>query len=253
MKLISLNIWGGIVYEPLINFIKNHSEDTDIFCFQEVLFGDTPDFTEINKGRINIFKEISDILSDFDSVKRITIVDHLNSEPIDFSGGQAIFIRKNIKIRDMGEMYCYDKLPHNTNKGGKWTGSVQWIEFSLNDSNFIISNLHGLWQQDTFGADTPERLTQSKKIKDFLNTKHGKKIICGDFNLNPHGNSISILEEGMINLININNINLTRSSFYLKQNKCSDYILISPDIQIKDFKLLKDEVSDHLPLFLDFS
>ena len=35
MKLITLNIWGGHVHEPLHTFIKQHA-DTDIFCFQEI-------------------------------------------------------------------------------------------------------------------------------------------------------------------------------------------------------------------------
>ncbi len=39
MKLITLNTNGGRVFEPLMNFIKTHSSDTDIFCFQEVFNG----------------------------------------------------------------------------------------------------------------------------------------------------------------------------------------------------------------------
>ena len=36
MKLITLNIWGGKVFEPLMEFFRKHAEDTDIFCLQEV-------------------------------------------------------------------------------------------------------------------------------------------------------------------------------------------------------------------------
>ena len=35
MKLITLNIWGGHVLEPLLNFMVSH-HDVDIFCLQEV-------------------------------------------------------------------------------------------------------------------------------------------------------------------------------------------------------------------------
>ena len=55
MKLITLNLWAGVVYEPLIEFIKKHSEDTDVFCFQEMAFGDSPNFTPIYKARVNLF------------------------------------------------------------------------------------------------------------------------------------------------------------------------------------------------------
>lgn len=40
MKLVSLNVWAGRVFDPLMNFVSEHARDTDIFCFQEVF--DTP-------------------------------------------------------------------------------------------------------------------------------------------------------------------------------------------------------------------
>jgi hypothetical protein len=35
MKLITLNIWGGHVFNPLLEFVQSMS-DIDIFCLQEV-------------------------------------------------------------------------------------------------------------------------------------------------------------------------------------------------------------------------
>jgi len=35
MKLITLNIWGGHMFNPLLEFIQAH-QDIDIFCLQEV-------------------------------------------------------------------------------------------------------------------------------------------------------------------------------------------------------------------------
>ena len=68
MKLITLNAWGGKLYEPLIAFVKKYSESVDIFCFQDVLFGSEPEFTPIEKGRINIFNEIKEILKDHEGL-----------------------------------------------------------------------------------------------------------------------------------------------------------------------------------------
>lgn len=36
MKLISLNIWGGKLWNDLVILLEYHAADTDIFCFQEV-------------------------------------------------------------------------------------------------------------------------------------------------------------------------------------------------------------------------
>jgi len=40
MTIITLDIWGGKVREPLLEFFRAHASDTDIFCLQEVFFGD---------------------------------------------------------------------------------------------------------------------------------------------------------------------------------------------------------------------
>ncbi len=79
MKLITLNLWGGVVYEPLIEFIKTHSSEIDIFCFQEMLFGDSPKLTPVAKARENLFYEISLLLSEFVAYKHISSTKHFES------------------------------------------------------------------------------------------------------------------------------------------------------------------------------
>lgn len=99
----------------------------------------------------------------------------------------------------------------------------------------------------------PERIEQSVMIMTFLNNIQGKKILCGDFNALPGSKSIGILEQGMKNLIKEFNVTSTRSRLYLQPVKFADYIFISPDASVKEFRTLPVEVSDHLSLFLDFS
>jgi len=112
--------------------------------------------------------------------------------------------------------------------------------------------LHGFWIPDS-KEDTLERLEQSDKIINFLNSYKHRKILCGDFNLNPNTQSMLRLEKGMVNLIKKYNVRSTRSNLHTRKDKYADYILVSKDIEVLDFKVLQDEVSDHLPLFLDFN
>ncbi len=254
MKLITLNIWGGALYEPLAAFIKHWSPEIDIFCFQEVLFGSTPTFTPVHKGRSNIFSEISSWLPGFASYQHFAPSTHFQTEPIAFRAGQAIFTKSSLEIRSNGGFLCYKgKPPIETTKGGKLTGNCQWIDIADGNSAITIANLHGLWQEGSHKADTPERLTQSRIVKQFLDGRTGKKILCGDFNLLPDGQSIKILEDGMKNLIKDYQIQSTRSSLYKKEIKFANYILVSPEVKVKDFRVLSDEVSDHLPLYLEFN
>ena len=64
---------------------------------------------------------------------------------------------------------------------------------------------------------------------------------------------MSILNEGNRNLIQEYKIDSTRSALYKKSEKFADYVIVSQNVEVKDFKVLKEEVSDHLPLFLEFN
>lgn len=255
MKLITLNLWGGKLYEPLIAFITSHSSDTDIFCFQDCLFGTRPEFSPIQKARINLFVEIQKVLSDFNAfIYRDPEESYIHGEllPLDVGCGQVIFVRKNIEVIDSGGFRSHPDSPYH--KGGDLvSGRCQWTKVKPNDAGEVtILNLHGLWQRNSQKKDTSERMEQSQKIRDFFNGHNGKKILCGDFNIINDGNAMNLLEEGMINLIKKYNITSTRSSYYPKEEKFADYILVSHNVEVKDFQTLPDEVSDHLPLILAF-
>ena len=64
--------------------------------------------------------------------------------------------------------------------------------------------------------------------------------------------SMKVLEKGMRNLVKDYGVTSTRSHFYKKRGKFADYILVSPEVEVKDFKVLQESVSDHLPLYLEF-
>ena len=65
MKLISLNTWGGKVFDPLIKFIKSNSQDTDIFCLQEV-YNTTANVKQYkNLLRANFLEELKNLLPNF--------------------------------------------------------------------------------------------------------------------------------------------------------------------------------------------
>lgn len=254
MKLITLNIWGGKVYEPVIKFLRDNSQDTDIFCFQEMTFGDKPDFSPDSKARINLFSELQALLPDFVTYSNISKSEYFEYEPVDFGVGEAIFIKKNITVKGHGGAYCFDEVPEGSTEGGLATGNYEWIDFEVSGEKFTLVNIHGVWQEGTKKKDTSARLIQSNRIKKFFDTKTGKKIICGDFNLLPDSESVKILEDsGLRNLIREHGIRSTRTSFYSGSVRDADYIFTSKDVEVKDFQVLPDEVSDHSVLCLEFN
>ncbi len=116
---------------------------------------------------------------------------------------------------------------------------------------FMSATIHGLWNGKG-KTDTEDRILQSQRIKKFMSTIHNPIILCGDFNLHPETDSLKMLDENMANLIKTHNITSTRSQYYPKEEKFADYILVSSDIKVKEFKVMQEPVSDHLPLWLEF-
>ena len=72
---------------------------------------------------------------------------------------------------------------------------AQFMTVRVGGTPLAICNFHGMWIKDTKKKDTPERIEQSHHIRKILDSFSGEKIICGDFNLLPDGESIKILEE----------------------------------------------------------
>ncbi len=257
MKLICLNIWGGKVYKPLTKFIRDYSKEVDIFCFQEV-FHTEAEITEDFDYRLNIFAELSKVLTNFNSFFDVSVENYLtgsfkeNFTDYKLSSGLATFVRKGINLKSNGSFFIYgQKNDFNPKDKESLQRNAQYISFTISGKQFTILNLHGLWTPTKF--DTPSRIKQSNIIKAFLSKQKDRKIVCGDFNLHPDTKSLKILEKDLKNLIKEFKIKSTRSSFHQQDVKFADYILASKDVKVLDFKVLKTQVSDHLPLYLEFS
>lgn len=242
MKLITLNIWGGHVRDPLLKFVSAHRE-TDIFCLQEVYHNAQKKISNDEREvSLNIFSEIHSLLPEHQPFFRPVVQG---------TYGIGMFVKKGIKILDEEEIAIHEN-PAYPGNGPTHSRNLQWVRCQIGKKTFTIINVHGLWN-GRGKTDSPERLAQSQKIKDFLDTVKTARILCGDLNLRPDTQSVQILERGIKNLIQHFNIQSTRTSLYPKEERFADYILTSPEIIIHNFEVLKDEVSDHSPLFLDFA
>ncbi len=240
MKLISLNIWGGRIKEPLLNFLKN-SQDTDIFCFQELYNkAKTKMSDDPREASLNIFSELQELLPNYATYFR---------PQIETVFGIGIFIKKGINVLEEGDITIHH-VPKYSGSGGDHSRNMQWIKCAIGETVYTIMNVHGLWNGKG-KTDTPERIAQSQRIRKFMDSITGQKILCGDFNLRPDTKSIEIVANGMNNLVKTFYIKSTRTSLYGKVEQFADYIFVSPDVNVKEFKVLPDEVSDHSPLFLE--
>ena len=108
MKLVFLNIWGGRIFEPLMEFIKEQSATADVFCLQEVM--DASLATTFLGSRTVIFKKLKSALPDFQPyfmpVGKAIISDAGKNIKVQF--GIGMFIRKGIIVEEAKDFFLCD-------------------------------------------------------------------------------------------------------------------------------------------------
>lgn len=253
MKLLSLNIWGGRVFDPLIEFIKNNAEEVDVFCFQEVFSTGLSHIDIIEeKYRSDIYGDIAKVLPDHQGYSAVAISGFDFDKHVEFplTFGLATFVKKDLVVERDGNVIVVegeetdrlnDKIPRN----------MQFVEIKKDDERFAIFNIHGLWVPEG-KDDNPKRIRQSELVLETMRKFDCKKILCGDFNLRPDTESVKILESELINLIRKNGVTDTRGSLCPFPERFADYTFVSDDVKVNSFALPDAKVSDHLPMITDF-
>lgn len=251
MKIITLNIWGGLAgREELLSFFEKHKSDTDIFCLQEVW---TAPYTHIegqvvggrnlehDKLMIDGLDAISGVLTNHNPYFRPHHGDDY---------GLLMFVKKDLKVEEEGELFVHKHKGYIPEGDvGLHARNIQFVKTSYEGKPLCVINFHGLW--NGMGKDDSEdRLEQSRKISSFIKDLSGGVILGGDFNLNPNTESMKILEDaGLRNLVKDYGVTSTRTPLYDKSGKFADYIM-TRDVEVKDFQVLPDVVSDHSPLYV---
>lgn len=253
MKLICLNTWGGEAgKEKVLAFFDAH-KDADIFCLQEMWTASHKDFEgrlvarkllDYSKIMVHGVQDISALLPDFTPLFRPLLADNY---------GLLMLVRNKYPVVNEGEVFVYKEKGYVSGEDvANHARTIQYVTMTSKTGLLTVINFHGLWNGGGKG-DCAERLEQSDKILDFVRKLENPYIICGDFNLLPDTKSLKKFEKhGLRNLIKEYGVTSTRTSFYQKPEKHADYIFTSDGIEVKDFKVLPDEVSDHSPLCLEF-
>jgi endonuclease/exonuclease/phosphatase family metal-dependent hydrolase len=274
MRVMFLNAWGGRELDKLLSFMNNNKH-IDVICLQEIFSAPSLIGVQYKKSKeweSNLFYYISQTLRDhsgffsatsdhMDAVGKVWVEGQKSKDKAPVSIGNAIFVKKNLDVQSSGDIFVHG---NRNSKSLKQTTSapktLQYVVVGDVVERFNIFNFHGLW---TNGAkvDCQERLDQSTNMIDFIDHFRGKKILGGDFNLEPDTKSVKILENNgqMVNLINKFGIKSTRTKLYRNyetQSHFADYVFVSQDILVDNFYVNHEtsaEVSDHAPLFLSCS
>ena len=132
--------------------------------------------------------------------------------------------------------------------------SLMVTELEIDGAPLRVLNLHGIWTADKRGDE--RTIKECEYLVAAAMRSDVATIITGDFNLLPDTESIEILDKSFRNLIKEFGITSTRPTFKDELedgDAVVDYVFVNDLVEVHDFKTINTNVSDHLPLVLDFS
>ena len=254
MKLIGLNIWGGLAgHDRLLAFL-DAQRDADFLCLQEVwsapyegLEGASAGGRPLDQAKIMVRgrQEISALLADHEAFFHPHHRDDY---------GLMTLVSRRLRVVDSGDAFVHRERGYIPEGDiGHHARNVQFTTVETPEGRISVMNFHGLWNGRGKG-DSDERLAQSRRLLAFLAARAEPFVLCGDFNLAPDTKSLAMLEAaGLKNLVAEFGVASTRTRLYPGAERFADYVFISPGVAVRDFRVLADEVSDHAPLRLEFA
>ncbi|MCA9355160.1 endonuclease/exonuclease/phosphatase family protein [Candidatus Kaiserbacteria bacterium] len=243
MKIVVLNIWGGRMSKDLLVFLEKLRE-TEVFLLQEVMHQATSVTCWEPDEEKEIFSAIDNVLDLHRGYFAPAVFDEW---------GLAMFIKKDIQVNEIGDIFVHNHRESMVGRDATTVGrNIQYATILHDQKPLTMINFHGLWNGEG-KSDSDDRIKQSKRIIDFIKNIPHDIVLGGDFNLLPGTQSLQMIENdlGLKNLITEHEITSTRTSLYDKPIGFADYVFISQGIEVKDFQVLPDEVSDHSPLLLE--
>lgn len=257
MKLLNLNLCIKLDNTDKVIKLIN-KENADICTFQEVMNGIEESCFDMYKSKHKLVEIKNYKYSKFAPLFIAKGVSKNGKITRDFGGdaeqGALILSKYNI-IKHYNQFY-YNEYKYEYDatefREKDWCRSIQNSILDINGKRLQIINVHGIWNKDKIGDE------RTIKQSEFILSKIIDNIPCivlGDFNLLPEAESIKLINNKMINLIDKYNIKTTRPNFddgLDKGDLVCDYIFVNDKIRVNDFKVLESDASDHLPLLLDF-
>lgn len=257
MKLLNLNV--GIKLDNSKNVINLINKDNyDIVTLQEIMKKiDNGVFDLYNSG--NIIKDNTKY--SYEYFGPLWFANHHEKNGVITSeygglteqGNQILSIYPIIKSDNIFYYKSYSPFIDTTNfRIEDHPRAFINITLDIDGKQLQIINVHGVWSKDKLGDE--RIIAQSKAILSHVR-EDIPCIVVGDFNLLRNSDSIKMLNNKLINLIEKYDIKSTRPTFddgLDKGNLVCDYIFINDKVKLNDFSVMNTNISDHFPLILDF-
>ncbi|WP_320199093.1 endonuclease/exonuclease/phosphatase family protein [Agrobacterium sp. rho-13.3] len=265
MRILSLNAWGGTFHHEMVAYLKD--VDPDVICLQEVIRSEKRlsdwlvyrDHGVELQQRGNMFEELRAAFPQHD----IHFCQSMRGElydgdaPVWTGFGLATLVRRSYAVIGQAMDFVHgDFSAHGWGDHPRSRHAHVLRLFGIEDSRtIVVAHMHGL-RIPSGKQDNPERLAQAQALRGLIEgvRRPNERIVaCGDFNVLPFSATFEILGTlGLTDLVTTRGFTDTRTSHYSKPERYADYMLVTPNVDVAHFDVVKEpEVSDHRALLLD--
>lgn len=267
LRLICLNAWGGRVHEPLMRYLKD--ADADVLCLQEVthVAGYGGGWLTFREGdfelpqRASLLEDVEAVLPGHRAFFAPAACGPLydGNREVMSEWGIATFVRQGLPVIGQAQGFIHGDFPlagFGEHPRPRNAHGVRVFRHGAGAAVTIVQ-MHGL--RDLAGkGDTPARLAQAHALVALIEKvrQAGEPlVVCGDFNLLPGSETFAILGRlGLTDLVTTRGFTDTRTSWYPKEGRYADFLLVTPDVKVGRFDVVaQPEVSDHRALLLEIA
>lgn len=245
MKLIQLNVWSGKLSLQVCRFLKQ--QNADILCLQEVYAG--------NKELGGMFAEEFALL---DSIQTASDLEHTFFSPtwtIDLLGQRVPFgnaILSCFPLEQQATHFIHGQLHHKASPTDSITNTrnLQTARVAIGDRRLSIANHHAYWDISPMGNEVS--VEKMHRVRAILEKLPQPLITAGDMNVKSVSPAMHVFDGFLKDLTAVHQVQTTLSSLGKVKDVDCDHILVSPDINVQNFTVSEELVSDHKALILEF-
>jgi endonuclease/exonuclease/phosphatase family metal-dependent hydrolase len=241
IKVISLNICGGVLIDEAVHFF--YKERPDILMIQEVCDTGPAQVSH----RFNCLQILRDSFGDYQSHFAPALTEKRDGDTLIW--GNAIFSLHPIMNSDVR----FFDIPYTNN----WTAprgdfssvprNVEHVKIKFDTGDLNVFNLHGIWGRD--GRDNPRRLAMAQAI---VKAAEGSKnvIVAGDFNMDADTEAMGLIAAQFKPVFPAlaSSFNMARKQDPVYAHLAVDGMFVSRSFNIQSAVCPKEDVSDHVPL-----
>lgn len=236
MKILQLNVWMGKIEGGLRRFLENNR--FDVICMQEVFASQSRE------------AHLSRLCFDLSQIIKATGMEYHFYSPNwggEIAGGDLMWgnlILSRIPFSETHSEFINGEYRTDTVLG-KTIGNNLNIQIVKLENGLTVVNHHGFWRPQPMGDE--ESVKAFEKVAGIVRQLNGPVVMCGDLNVVHEAPAMRALDF-LRDLTHENGVKNTLSGLKYDGEVPCDHILVSSDIEVKDFVVYPDLISDHLAL-----